>query len=292
VPDKEPSYLKEMLTSQTNVYALLGAVATGLVVSIPFGFGLGAIPLVVFGAGEAIAAMFVPSSATFRAKVDRRFREKAREAMRAHLEEEIRKRVSNRNASRGSMAAYVRMQERVVSLYKIAEDSRTQLSVRDVERLDDATLDYLSVWLAILVIDDRSAVVDLREIERRLEAIDRELREAKAGTDLKQLQKARTEYAGLVARHRRMLGRRTALEAAMLSMPDQMEEIYQTVVTAPTSSDVGSRLEDAIARLRLEEDVEAELAGDLGDAVPDFSTRVEQRQAETRKLQAVRRETA
>jgi hypothetical protein len=292
VPASEPSYLKEMLTSQGNVYALLGSLATGLVLSIPFGFGLGAIPLVVFGAGEAIAAMFIPSSATFRANVDRKYREKAREAMRAHLEEEIRKRVGNRNASRGSMAAYTRMLERVASLYTIAEDSRTQLSLRDVERLDDATLDYLSVWLAILVIDDRSAAVDLRDIERRLEAIDRDLREAKTGVDAKQLQKARTEYAALVSRHRRMLSRRTALEAAMVSMPDQMEEIYQTVVTAPTSSDVGSRLEDAIARLRLEEDVEAELAGELGDSVPDFSVRLQQRQGETRKLQAVKRETA
>ncbi|MGB0128079.1 MAG: hypothetical protein WBP72_10600, partial [Rhodocyclaceae bacterium] len=190
MPANEPSYLREMLTSQTNVYALLGSVAAGLVLSIPFGFGLGAIPLVVFGAGEAIAAMFVPSSATFRAKVDRRFREQAREGMRAHLEEEIRKRVGNRNASRGSMAAYGRMVDRVASMYRIAEDRRTQLSVRDVERLDDATLDYLSVWLAILVIDDRSAAVDLREIERRLETIDRDLGEAKAGMDLRQLQKA------------------------------------------------------------------------------------------------------
>jgi hypothetical protein len=292
VPANEPSYLREMLTSQTNVYALLGSVAAGLVLSIPFGFGLGAVPLVVFGAGEAIAAMFVPSSPTFRAKVDRRFREQAREGMRAHLEEEIRKRVGNRNASRGSMAAYGRMVDRVASMYRIAEDRRTQLSVRDVERLDDATLDYLSVWLAILVIDDRSAAVDLREIERRLETIDRDLGEAKAGMDLRQLQKARAEYAGLVGRHRRMLSRKTALEAALVSMPDQMEEIYQTIVTAPTSSDVGSRLEDAIARLRLEEDVEAELAGELGESVPDFSARLQQRQAETRKLQPVRRETA
>jgi hypothetical protein len=29
-----------------------------------------------------------------------------------------------------------------------------------------------------------------------------------------------------------MLSRKTALEAAMLSMPDQMEEIYQTIVSA------------------------------------------------------------
>ncbi|MGB0128720.1 MAG: hypothetical protein WBP72_13865, partial [Rhodocyclaceae bacterium] len=144
----------------------------------------------------------------------------------------------------------------------------------------------------ILVIDDRSAAVDLREIERRLETIDRDLGEAKAGMDLRQLQKARAEYAGLVGRHRRMLSRKTALEAALVSMPDQMEEIYQTIVTAPTSSDVGSRLEDAIARLRLEEDVEAELAGELGESVPDFSARLQQRQAETRKLQPVRRETA
>jgi len=65
-----------------------------------------------------------------------------------------------------------------------------------------------------------------------------------------------------------MMSRKTAIEAAMLSMPDQMEEIYQTIMTTPASEDIGSRLEDSIEKLRLQEDIEAELSGELEAALP------------------------
>jgi hypothetical protein len=54
----------------------------------------------------------------------------------------------------------------------------------------------------------------------------------------------------------------------MLSMPDQLDEIYQTIMTLPVSEDVGTRLEEAIGKLRLQEDIEADLASDLADALP------------------------
>jgi len=287
VQNKEPSYLWEMLRSQPNLYALLGSVAAGVVLSIPFGFGVGAIPLIAFAAGEAIAAMYVPALPTFRARVDKEYREKAREATRWHLIDEIQSRMRTRGSSRGSLDAYNRMVERVSSLFKVAEESQTQLAAYDVERLDDSTLDYLSIWLATLVIDDRSNAVNLRDIEQRIDAIEREIRDAKPGADLKQLQIARNDYAGLLTRHRRMQSRRRALEAALVSMPDQMEEIYQTIMMAPTCTEVGSKLEEAIAKLRLQEDIEAELASDLRETVPDFSARLQQRQ--TRQTQAMGR---
>ena len=70
-----------------------------------------------------------------------------------------------------------------------------------------------------------------------------------------------------------MLSRRRSIEAAMLSMPDQMEEIYQSIISAPSAGGLDSRLEESIARLRLEEDIEAELASDLGEALPSFGSR-------------------
>jgi hypothetical protein len=81
------------------------------------------------------------------------------------------------------------------------------------------------------------------------------------------LQKARADYAAIIERHNRMLSRRRALEAAMLSMPDQLDEIYQTIMTLPVNEDVGARLEEAIGKLRLQEDIEADLASDLAEAV-------------------------
>jgi hypothetical protein len=288
--DNKPPYLREMLLSQGNAYAFLGSLAAATVLSIPFGFGIGAIPLVAFAAGEAIAAMYLPDSPSFRERVDRRYRSRAREATRAHLLEEIGKRGGPAGRSHGSLDAYRRMIERVRSLYRVAADSRTELTARDAERLDDATLDYLSMWLASLVIDDRARAVDPADIERRIDAIDRELKAPRPGTDPRQLQQARNEYAALTARHRRMLSRRTAIQAAMLSMPDQMEEIYQIIMTAPASREMGSKLDEAISRLRLEEQIEAELAGDLSESVPELTARMRERPVPVRRVAAARQE--
>ena len=268
MPDNPPPYLREFLTSQGNVYALLGSVATAAVLSIPFGFGIGAIPLIAWAAGEAIAAMYIPASITFRDRIDRRYRAAARNASRAHLLEEIGRRIRGRNRVDKTLDTYERMAQRVASLYTLAADSATQFSARDVEKLDDASLDFLYVRLALLIIEDRSAAIDLGDIERRVAAIDRELAGQYPGSDVRQLNKARSDYLALAARHRRMLSRKTALEAALIAMPDQMEEIYQTIITAPGSQELGAKLTEAVANLRLQEDIEVELAGDIEDAVP------------------------
>ena len=57
----KPSYVREVLTSQTNLYAGLGSLALGVVLSIPFGFGIGALPLIAFAAGDILAALHIPS---------------------------------------------------------------------------------------------------------------------------------------------------------------------------------------------------------------------------------------
>lgn len=286
MPIKQPSYLREMLFSNGNLYALLGSIAAAAVLSIPYGFGAGLVPLIGFAAGEAIAAMFIPFSERFRAKVDKAYRIQARETTRKHLLEEIAQR-QQRDAHAwgnfGSHESYRRMQMRVASLYRIAQDRHTQLSLSDVEKLDDATLDYLCMWLAALVIEERARAVSLEDIEARLQMIEHDLHAARPGTDQMQLQKARNEYLSLITRHRRMLSRKMAIEALMLSMPDQMDEIYQTIVTAPTATDVDSKLADAIAKLGLEEDLEAELEGALRETVPDFSVRLEARPATQKK---------
>ncbi len=279
-----------MLFSQGNVYALLGTVATGVLLSIPYGFNAALVPLIGFVAGEAIAAMFIPYSENFRAKIDKKHRDQTREATRRHLLDEIESRDGDSHNAYGSIDAYQRMVERVASLYRIAEDSRTQLSLSDVEKLDDATLDYLSMWLAAMVIEERARAVSIQDVEGRLERIDADLGDVKPGTDQLQLQKARNEYLSLITRHRRMISRKVAIEAAMLSMPDQMDEIYQTIMTAPTSSDVDSKLADSIAKLGLEEDLEAELEGALRETMPSISAQLED-QYVTRKSAAAKQQS-
>ena len=73
----------------------------------------------------------------------------------------------------------------------------------------------------------------------------------------------------------------------MLSMPDQLDEIYQTIMTLPVTEDVGTRLEEAIGKLRLQEDIEADLAGDLAAAVPGVAMPAPAAAARQRRLVAV-----
>ncbi len=269
--ENKPSYLKEMLVSQGNLYAALGALAVGAMLSIPFGFGIGMIPIIGFAAGEAIAAMYLPASVRFRNRVDSRFRAQNRETTRNRLLKEIQTRIKNRTFFDQTYKIWLRMRERVDSLYRHAEDTRTKISVQDVERLHDTTVEYLYIWLAKLVIEDRAASVNPKEIEQRIALIDREISAAKPGVDIRQLQRARAEYVALVERHNRMLSRKTAIEAAMLSMPDQLEELYQGIITNPASAGFGSRLDEMSDKLRLQEDIEAELSGEIEAALPGVS---------------------
>lgn len=265
--EKEPSYLGAMLSSQSNMYAGLGSLATAALLSIPFGFGIGAIPLIAFAAGEFIAAMYIPNSIKFRDSIDRRFRAERRGTTRKRLLDEIHARRQKPAAFEQTYNVWLQMTERVNALYRHAADPRTKLQNSEIERLDDATIEFLCIWLARLVMEDRADSVNLQQVEQRVATIDRELASIRPGVDARQLQKARAEYLSLIERHNRMLSRKTAIEAAMLSMPDQMEEIYQTIMTTPANVDLGAKLDDSIEKLRLQEDIEAELSGEIDSSL-------------------------
>ena len=266
--ESKPPYLREWLTSQGNVYSFLGSTALATLLSIPYGFGIGALPLIAFVAGEFIAAMFIPASITFRDRIDRKYHQRAREAAREHLLDEIARRGRGGNTVDRTVAIFEQMQQRVESLYRLAQDHGSQFSAADIDRLDEASMDYLYAKLALLVIEDRAASINLQQIDERVRGIERDLAAPGVGADVRQLHKARADYQALAARHRRMLSRKTALEAAVLSMPDQMEEIYQMIVAAPRSHELGARLSEAVGNLRLREEIEGEVADDLQSSIP------------------------
>lgn len=266
--EAKPPYLREWLTSQGNIYAFLASAAAAALLSIPYGFGIGALPLIAFAAGEIIASMFIPASITFRDKIDRKYKQQARAAARNHLLDEIQRRAQGGRQYDRTLTIFAQMQQRIDSLYRLAGDHGSQFSLRDIDKLDEASMDYLYAKLALLVIEDRAASIDLRQIDERVSAIDRELAAPPVGADTQQLRKARADYQALAARHRRMLSRKTALEAAVLSMPDQLEEIYQMIVAAPRSHELGGKLAEAVGNLRLREEIEGEVANDLEAAIP------------------------
>ena len=301
---EKPSYLREMLTSQTNVYAGLGSGALGALLSLPFGFGVGLIPIVLYMAGASIASLYVPSSPTFRAGVDAAFRKQQRCVAREHLCREITQRVPgivwdrsaqvesddesasglprgrvHRNAaylpgnSASCLDSYQRMTDRIASLQQVSSDRQTQLSAQDIECLEDTTLDFLSLWLASLVTDDRSRAVDQDDVRRRIADLDTQLANATDSPETRQLRHARADYVALLARQSAMLTKRQAIEAAMMAMPDQIEEIYQMIMAAPFSSSLSSKLDESLSRLRLEDELQQELNDELHDTIPALPER-------------------
>jgi hypothetical protein len=258
-----PSYFKEMLFSSANINFTLGTLAVSTLLGIPFGLPGFALPLVAFVASESIAALFVPSSPKFRAWVDRRHRRERREAVARQLIEELRRRAGDRHSS---WDVYARLLDRAVSLRRtLSTRGSTVISEREAERFDDAAIDYLSLWLAHLGIEARLEALTDADLQSRLADIDRRLARDEGN---RSLTKARDDIVELIDRRRRLISRRAAVEAAMISLPDAVEEIAHAALTSTGANDASRRLMEAVDRLRIEEDLEASVEDELGEALP------------------------
>ncbi len=262
-PPNPVSYLRAWLTSQTNVITLLGGGLAAAVASIPAG-GAGAIgALVVLGAVQVLTALVIPDLPTFRSKVDRSARRAAIDQRRAQLQRELFLLHGGLERVQG-MAMWQKYQaivERATVLYGIAGEEQSQLSYDDAERVDKASVDYLALWLAEATIKDRLRSGEEATIDRRLREAEQALAEVEASDPrYRHMKMARDDYFAVKQRHDGLVARRMSIEAALVSLPDQVEEIYQMVVASPYSSVLGSKLGESLSRLQLEEDIELELS--------------------------------
>ena len=267
-PEEPPSYLWSMLTHPININLGLLSAAAATILSIPLGVAGVTLPLLVFGAGEAIAAMFIPSSATFRNKVDRKWKLKRRAQASAHLQREISQRARDKDPRWG---VHARLQERIVSLSEMIRHRPSGLSERDIDKLEDSTVDFLGLWLADLSMVERQSAVDEPAVQKRIAEITKRMEGG--AEDARSLQKARADLEELLVRHRRLASRKAAVEAALLSLPDAVEEIYHAVVTTPASGEGGTRLQEAIERLRLEEELESSYGAEISEFLPQKAAR-------------------
>jgi dsDNA-binding SOS-regulon protein len=268
----EPSYLCEMLFSQGNLYALLGTLSASALLSIPYGFAGAALPLVFFTAGEMIASLFIPSSASFRHAVDRKRRLRRRKAAHRHVRDEIEARTEGTHPN---WSVFDRMVDRAASLREMLKfRGTTVITENEVERMEDAAYDFLSLWLASLSIQDRLAALKKADLDRRLESVDRDSSEDSGGGDRASFDRARADLQELIARRQRLLSRRAAVDAAILALPDAVEEIYQSAITAPIAGDVERRLQDAVDRLNIEAQLEQSYREELGELPAKAGRRV------------------
>ena len=266
--NSNPSYLGAFLQSPGNVVGVLAGLAAGVLLSFPYGLLGAAIPLLVTAGVEIVACLFVPDMPSFRRWADT---QRAR-GNRAETEEqillEIRRRCTDLAEQRKYIGDYLAIAKQVETLLTMANQRPNSLGLEDRDRIAAVPGEFLGLKLSLLVMDERTQAVDPGNINRKLAQINRQIDQPEDGADLRQLERARDEYAGLLARHQRMLSRRAAIEAALVSLPDQLAEIYQMVMSDSTQNE-GSQLADAIANLRLRQDIDAELAADLSGAIPD-----------------------
>lgn len=266
--DGKPSYLRAMLTSPANINLGLISVISATALSFPFGLAGAALPLIAFGAGEAIAALFLPSSSTFRARVDRRHRARMRAGRIAHLSEEIAVRVGPEHRN---WTTHERIRGRIESLAELIRHRASSLAESDLERLQDASSDYLGLWLSELSMRERIESTDLPGLQRRSAELARRI---EAGDpDRRSLVKAKADIDELIQRHRRLASRKAAVDAALLSLPDTVEEIYHAMIATPSAGDVRSQLQSAIERLRLEEELEDTYTAELDQVLPGRAAR-------------------
>jgi ABC-type transporter Mla MlaB component len=262
-PSKSVSYLRAWLTSQSNVMTLLGGGLAAAVASIPAG-GAGALgALVVLGAVQTLLALVIPDLPSFRSKVERQTRRASIDQRRAQLQHEIFSLHGGMERVMG-MAMWQKYQaivERSSVLYRIAGEAQSQLSYDDAERVDKASVDYLAMWLAQVTIQERLRSGEEATLDRRLREAERSLGEVDENDPrYRHLKMARDDYLAIKQRHDKLVARRMSIEAALVSLPDQVEEIYQMVVASPYSSVLGSKLGESLSRLQLEEDIELDLS--------------------------------
>ena len=250
----KPSYLGAFLRHPANRTALLAAGVVAIFASIPMGLsGLLLVGTLALGT-EILAALTVPGLPSFRAWVDRQAHHQRLDQRRRLLIAELQERGES-----GALSTYQHMWERVQALYQTAGDRQTTLTRPDVEKLEALTVDYLGLSAVSASLRRRKEQISEDQVGRRIAHVEAQLRSAALGEEeARQLRATLLEYTEALNRSRRLSVRRSALEATLVAMPDKMEEVYQLVITSPYATDMGSKLEDSLSRLRLAEEVAAE----------------------------------
>lgn len=254
--DSKPSYLGAFLKHPANRATLLSAAVVAIFASIPLGWaGFALVGVVALGT-EVLAALAIPELPPFKAWVDREQRHQARTQRKNQLIGEI-----TQYGDNNALNTYQHMWSRVQALYQTAQDRRTTLAREDVEKLEDLTLDYLGLCAVNLSLKQRKDYASEDVAAKRIATLQAQLeRQDLPDDEARQLRAALAQYTETMQRSRRLAVRRSTLEATLVAMPDKMEEVYQLVITSPYSTEMGSKLEDSLSRLRIAEEVAAEFA--------------------------------
>ncbi|WP_373973989.1 hypothetical protein NT239_10055 [Chitinibacter sp. SCUT-21] len=256
------NYLADFIQSPGNITLLLAGLATAVICSFPFGLVGAAFPLLATVALETLACLFIPDMPSFRAWANQRRLQQKTAMSSERMLDEIFAKCGSKQTAREIEQMFAMLGQQVRSLIEHASEQTGILNGTDLQKIQSVPTQYLSLRLSLLSIDERAASVDLRKISAKLNDLNAQISKPALGADVRQLSRARDEYQNLLARHQRMLSRRSAIEAAVLTLPDQLAEIYQLVMSNSSERD-GIRLTDAISNLQLRQEIEDEIADEL-----------------------------
>lgn len=253
--EEDVNYVLEMFRSRGNLWGLCAALIGGSVAAVATGIAPAILIPVVLQAGiNGILSMFLPDSPVFREAVDRRRRKDRREAARQHIVQEIDKRVGGAHAN---WETYHRMQEQLASLRAAAKDSATELSLWDVERLDETAVNFLRLWLARLTIVERQEAIDIRGVQAQARDLQRKLKEdGLSPLDRNRLQRALADLDKVLERRGSFDVQDSAMAAQMLSMADGFSEVYHRIMANPAGEDLSAFLEGAVERMNVSEELD------------------------------------
>lgn len=279
INEDDVSYFKEMLGSSLSKLGLGAAVAAVIPAAIIGGPGLGLFPLLVAAGGTAIAGLFVPSSPVFRHRVNRRLRSEKREELRKRFlqrlaVEEGRTEVAARLGGlslletehdisqlewnplvEGYRNDYLRMAQRLDTLVELAEGSESGVTRDEVEKLQDATVDYLRLVYARKNLLERLDTSRQDEVDLRIAELDQQIENAPAALAAR-LQRAREDLERTKDHVAQLPARDAAVAAQLLTMAETFEELYHRITADPAASNVSSYLSEATQKLSIEEELQ------------------------------------
>jgi hypothetical protein len=272
-PPKEPdtNYLAEVVGHPVSTSSLLATITAAAVLSVIAGGGLAAVPVLFWMGAQSIAALFLPSSPVFREWVDKKKRAERREAQRTQLVEKIRVRLEEHRFKGDELVkevgrygqTYERMRDRLAGIAKLVAHGNAALSAYDLEKLDDGTVDYLRIVLARITLRERIDAQDERDLEKRIDVLDRQIEKASSTAEEKKLSVARDELQRLLERRRGLPAQDATLSTQLLSMSESYEELYHQLSTSGGGAEVARFLKGATERMQIEEEIALDVDSEL-----------------------------
>jgi len=261
--EEDVSYIQEMLFHPINIGSIGGVFLFTAIFLIASGPALAIAPILLYVTLLILSSLFIPDLKSFKDYINQEKRKESREADHNRLIEELSKytrmniafdQYGRRDPQRDSteLSTYLNLKNRVEKFYEMA-NTGGGLSTRDVEKIEDMMLDYLRMWLATYVLEEREASVDKKELERKISRLNQEM-EGKSFLEKKKLTEASEGLQKVLLRQKSLSSQKEAASAKMLMIADGIEELFSRKLSGPSS--VSDFLEEQLGQLNVEDELD------------------------------------